>query len=144
MAIGVRREKQFGAPAGKISPPAPKFIQPPKRFFSRFRPEINCCDFTTGFGLRPPPAAIIVMTPTGSGKEELRERLPIFYFAPSGRKNICCSFYPGRLPWANLQDYVALSGRKKNAWRPGTPYWSVVADTPVMKEENYHITINEG
>ncbi len=32
-------------------------------------------DFTTGFGLRPPPAAIIVMTPSGSGKEKLRERL---------------------------------------------------------------------
>lgn len=31
--------------------------------------------FTTGFGLRPPPAAIIVMTPLGSGKEKLRERL---------------------------------------------------------------------
>jgi len=27
-------------------------------------------DFTTGFGLRPTPAAIIVMTPSGSGKEE--------------------------------------------------------------------------
>jgi len=33
-------------------------------------------NFTTGFGLWPSPAAIIVMTPTGSGKEKLHERLP--------------------------------------------------------------------
>jgi len=32
------------------------------------------------------PAAIVVGTPMGSGKEKLRERLQIFYFAPSGRK----------------------------------------------------------
>jgi len=32
-------------------------------------------NFTTGFGLWPTPAAIIVMTPPGSGEEKLRERL---------------------------------------------------------------------
>jgi hypothetical protein len=32
-------------------------------------------NFTTGFGLRPPPAAIIVMTPSGSGEIKLCERL---------------------------------------------------------------------
>jgi len=32
-------------------------------------------NLTTGFGLRPAPAAIIVMTPSGSGKESLCERL---------------------------------------------------------------------
>ncbi|MCK4628885.1 MAG: hypothetical protein KAT56_07765, partial [Sedimentisphaerales bacterium] len=31
-------------------------------------------NFTTGFGLRPIPAAIIVMTPSGSGKEKWRAR----------------------------------------------------------------------
>ena len=34
-------------------------------------------NFTTGFGLRPAPAAIIVMTPLGSGKIKLCERLRI-------------------------------------------------------------------
>ena len=32
-------------------------------------------DFTTGFGLRPTPAAIVVMTPLGSGKKKLYEYL---------------------------------------------------------------------
>ena len=50
------------------------------------------------------------MTPSGSGKEKLCERLRVFYFAPSGRKNIYYSFYPGRCPGLV---YFALSGRKK-------------------------------
>ena len=33
-------------------------------------------DFTTGFGLRPSPAAIIVMTPAGSGEIKLRRAKP--------------------------------------------------------------------
>jgi tetratricopeptide repeat protein len=42
--------------------------------------------FTTGFGLRPSPAAIIVMTPLGSGKEKLRERLLMGYGNPMNIK----------------------------------------------------------
>jgi len=45
-------------------------------------------DFTTGFGLRPTPAVIIVMTPLGSGKEKLRECLQNMFIGRLYRNSI--------------------------------------------------------
>jgi len=58
-------------------------------------------DFTTGFGLRPSPAAIVVMTPAGSGNVKSRERLQVFYFAPSGRK---------KTAWGKTPPYGKMAG----------------------------------
>ena len=46
--------------------------------FNPFRVVIVLLIVYHGFGLRPAPAAIIVVTPLGSGKEKFSERLPFF------------------------------------------------------------------
>ena len=54
---------------------------------------------TTGSGLGPTPAAIIVMTPSGSGKVQLRERLS-FFNRPYGTKMPKRTSYPAINRWA--------------------------------------------
>ncbi|RKY03825.1 MAG: hypothetical protein DRP56_10775 [Planctomycetota bacterium] len=45
-------------------------------------------DLTTGSGLRPPPAAIIVMTPTGSGNQHGQGQLDRGHPADQWMRNI--------------------------------------------------------
>jgi hypothetical protein len=64
--MGVRRAIHLEDSVAATQPRG-HFVQP----LQGCKPFVN---FTTGFGLRPAPAAIIVMTHSGSGKEKWRAR----------------------------------------------------------------------
>jgi hypothetical protein len=64
---------RYVAPYLAVILPSGYFVQPLRgcKFFVDFTPRVPVA-------MLPTPAAIIVMTPTGSGKEKLRERLQRF------------------------------------------------------------------